>query len=221
MNNPWSEMSDSPPYILKSDSREIEVFNKKYQTTDYAIHSELIPEPYIGNLNSEIVLLNLNPGFSNENSKEHKTPYFKSILLDNLTNKNISFPFYYLNPKLSHVRGANWWTKKLKSLITIYGLENVANGLLCIEYFPYHSKKYRNVGKILESQEYSFYLVRQTIQAQKLIIIMRSRKIWEEAVPILTKYKKAFALNNPQNVYVTKNNCPNGFPFIENIFAKR
>jgi len=45
MNNPWSEMSDSPPYILKNDSREIEVFNKKYQRTDYTIHPELIPEP--------------------------------------------------------------------------------------------------------------------------------------------------------------------------------
>lgn len=87
MNNPWSEMSDSPPYILKNDSREIEVFNKKYQRTDYTIHPELIPEPYIGNLNSEIVLLNLNPGFSKENAMEHETPYFKSILLDNLTDR--------------------------------------------------------------------------------------------------------------------------------------
>ena len=216
MNSPWFEITNAPPYILKSDSLEIEVFNKKYHKTDYAVHPELIPEPYIGNLKSEIVLLNLNPGYSKENLKEHSDPVFKEVLLGNLKNSNITFPFYYLNPKLSLIRGAIWWNKKLKVLVDRFGRQKVANKLICIEYFPYHSKKYHSIGNILESQEYSFYLVHQAILAQKLIIIMRSRKIWEEAIPTLAKYKQAFALNSPQNVCITKNNCPGGFSFIEN-----
>lgn len=217
--NPWNDIPKHPPYVLKNDFQGITLFNERYENTDYAIHLELIPEPYIGNIESEIVLLTLNPGFSKDNLIEHSDPGFKQILFRNLKSSNMSFPFYYLDPKLSHIRGAIWWNKKLKVLVERFGRSKVANKLMCIEYFPYHSKRYHSVDKILESQDYSFYLVQQAILAQKLIIIMRSRNRWEESIPALTKYKKAFVPNSPQNVCVTNNNCPIGFPFIENILG--
>lgn len=218
MRNPWLEINADPPYLLKNDLQEIDTFNQKYRKTDYEIQPELIPEPYIGNFNSNIVLLNLNPGCSVENYKEHSEPIFKSILLKNLSNINQSFPFYYLNPELSHVRGAIWWSKMLRGLVERFGPKNVSNNLLCVEFFPYHSKKYRHISRKLESQKFNFDLVHQAIHSHRLIIIMRSKKIWEEAIPALTKYNKVFALKNPQNVCITKNNCPDGFPLIEELF---
>ena len=96
----------------------------------------------------------------------------------------------------------------------------LATKICCIEYFPYHSRNYKPLGKTLESQLYSFHLVRRAVKRGALVLFMRAKKIWLEAVPELASHDRVFELKNKQNVSVTPGNCPDGFPYIERILKE-
>jgi hypothetical protein len=70
MDNPWRNLSREQPFVLEGDKSRILLFNNKVKD-EHKIHLELLPEPYLGNPESEIVLLNLNPGFSIDDFKFH------------------------------------------------------------------------------------------------------------------------------------------------------
>ena len=73
-----------------------------------------------------------------------------------------------------------------------------------LQYFPYHSKNYKSINQVLDSQKYTFQLLRGAISNNKMIIILRSEKLWLEAVPELNgNYSK---LNSYQNVIISENN---------------
>jgi hypothetical protein len=90
--------------------------------------------------------------------------------------------------------------------------EVVARGVLCVEYFPYHSVRFAHSSVRVPSQEYGFWLVREALQRRAVVIVMRARRLWEQAIPVLRDYGKLFGLNSPQNVSITPRNCPEGFP---------
>jgi len=66
----------------------------------------------------------------------------------------------------------------------------------------------------IPSQAYSFYLVQQAMKRNALIIQMRSRRVWQNAIPELSDYRHYYVLKNPQNPVVSENNCPDGYPEI-------
>ncbi len=216
MDNPWTNLPKNEPFILDEDKEEITKFNYEIKE-DYKIHLELLPEPFLGNPKSNIVLLNLNPGYHDEDFQFHNNnSYFIEILKKNLSHKEQNYPFYLLNPKIAESPGYKWWSLKLKSLIQKVGIEKVANELFCIEFFPYHSKKYKSINKILFSQEYNFNLLKESIKRNALIIIMRSSNKWLEFIPELKNYK-FYKLKSNQNVSITKNNLGESFDEILKI----
>lgn len=217
MNNPWKKLAHKPPFILGSDRDYIDPISIKRNGTQYEVRKDLLPEPYIGNKDSEIVLLNLNPGFSDCNVIEHEDPYFRSVLRKNLLHGPLEYPFYYLDPKLIHLRGSAWWRTKLKEPLMIVDGKALASRIFCIEYFPYHSKRYQKLPHSLESQKYSIELVKRATKKKNLIIVMRALARWCEIVPELKDYKNRFELNSPQNVAISRKNCPLGFRKMGNI----
>ena len=215
MDNPWIRLPQSPPFVLQEDRSAIDRFNAR-ATELHQIHLELIPEPFLGRPDAPIVLLNLNPGFDSEETRfHHSDSYFIEQSRKNLLHSPIRYPFYLLNPELSQSLGHQWWRRKLKAPIAIAGVDKVASRVLCIEYFPYHTKRYKKAAAALHSQGYSFSLARQAIQRNALIVIMRSRALWMDAVPELARYARVFELRNPQNVSVSPRNCPEGYPRLE------
>jgi hypothetical protein len=84
----------------------------------------------------------------------------------------------------------------------------------------YHSCKY-NFGKNrLSSQDYSFNLLKKILKnGDKLVILMRSRALWEDAVPELKSYKIPI-LKSPQSAYISEGICPPGL-FSDIISALR
>lgn len=206
MENPWVTLSDEKPYVLSEDKQEILKYNNNVNKEENLIRTELIPEPYLGNPSSKIILLNLNPGFSIKDKSFHNdNDYFINSCRKNLLHKNQEYPFYLLDPKNSNAPGYKWWTQKLKELINKFGAKTLANNIFCIEFFPYHSKKFKLNKTILPSQKYNFYLLRKAIKRNALIVIMRSRKIWFNNVPEL-KDINYYELNSPQNPCLTPNN---------------
>jgi hypothetical protein len=124
--------------------------------------------------------------------------------MKNLTFSNV--PSYYgLDEKYSYSGLFKWSNPKLKDVIALTGREKAANGICLIQFFPYHSTTYSPLNRILPSQKYSFHLVQSAIEQGKLIVIMRSRRNWEEQVPELREYPY-IELKAPRSPYLTQNN---------------
>ena len=60
------------------------------------------------------------------------------MLRRNVQHQPNDYPFYHLDPAWDGP-GAWWWGPKLKALLSLFPRALVAQNLLCVEYFPYHS----------------------------------------------------------------------------------
>jgi hypothetical protein len=200
---------------LTSDKTFVDDFNDSV-TEDFKIRLEVLPEPYLGNVESEIVLLNGNPGFSELDILFYEKKEVRALWRKNILHEPMEYPFYLLAPPLRDEPGPRWWRRRLKQLIRDGEdkLRVVANHICCIEFFPYHSRRLKFSGQLLDSQKYGFDLVEKAIDRGAVIVIMRSAELWLSAVPRLGKYKRVYRLNSVQNVAISLKNCPNGFAKI-------
>lgn len=211
MNNPWLDLPENPPYVLPWDHHAVVAFNQTADETTL-IRLGMMPEPFLGNPLAPVIVLGLNPGFD-PNAVRHETEEFWQLSRANLRHEGGVYPFYLLTPSLN-VPGRGWWEQRLGRLIEAKGQNRVANRLLCVEYFPYHSTKFAH-GKVhLPSQAYSFGLVRAAMAREAVIVLMRAKRYWYEVVPELTTYPKAYELNSVQNVTISPRNCPAGWAEI-------
>jgi len=231
MKNPWKdfvENSKSKNLVLADEKDIIKSFNKSANEL-YKIHTDIMPAPFMGDvLNSQIVILTLNPGYDKqEDEKGYYTKYIsyweKQIEhikpVDNL-------PLFCLEEE--YIKYSNYWDKKLKPLIELTSREKVAKNISIIQYFPYHSLKYKNIPKrilngYLKSQEYNFQLVREAIKREAIIILLRSEKLWLEAVPELEPLKinkKLYRTNSYLNPTFSEGNLPIAFDLIRQILNK-
>jgi hypothetical protein len=220
MENPWQSLPTQAPYVYEADQPAIAAFNAKVGE-HHRIPTDLLPEPFLGSKDAPIVLLSLNPGFHELDYLTYQDPYALDAWKKNVRHEPQPYPFYLIDPQLAHVAGASWWRKKLKEPLLIAGPEEVANKFFCVEFFPYHSRKFKYMGSLLESQQHSFTLVNQAMDRNAVIILMRSQREWEYAVPRLTSYPMLFTLRNKQNAVISRNNCVEGFPVIEAILRNR
>lgn len=216
MDNPWRHLPQQPPYVFPPDLPAVTSFNQLVGD-DHQIHTELLPQPYLGDPTAPIVLLNLNPGFSENGHQLFDNPLGWALSLQNLLHEPMSYPFYLLDPGIASYEGAKWWRTRLGALIRVAGDETVAKRICCVEYFPYPSRRHRPLARILDSQLYSFHLVEQAIARGALIVAMRSVKAWCEQVPHLRTYSRLHVCTNPRRPYITSGNLPMVFPTIECI----
>jgi hypothetical protein len=211
VRNPWKNLPSRPPYILADELDSLKEFNSSPKTKeDERVQLNLLPEPFLGRPDAPVVLLNLNPGFNTRNDhRQHGNAFFAERSRTNLLHGSADYPFYLLDPGIED--RTKWWEHKLKKLIEGFGCRTVANAVLCVEYFPYHSKKFSGRLPHVPSQKYSFWLARQAIHRQALILIMRSERRWLEAVPELASYAHRYTANSCQNPAISRSNFPMGF----------
>jgi len=224
MGNPWMKLPDNAPFVLPNDAPEIHNFNQKQikrltkqgkppdpDKNNSLIDLKLLPEPFLGNPQAPVVLLNLNPGWDSTDACWHEKEDFKQKNRDNLEHKNVPYPFYLLHPNLSQSPGGLWWRRHLRELINKVGLKAVATGVLVVELFPYHSGRFGFKGAV-PSQQYSVSLVEQAIRRGAMIVVLRAEKQWVNAVPQLAgKYHR---VKSVQSAYISSNNCPGFFQEI-------
>jgi hypothetical protein len=218
MDNPWHKLPREPRYVLSEDAFHLNQFNSRPRLKDeHKIRLEVFPEPYLGNPASPVVLLNLNPGFKETDIQRHHEPRFAELSRGNLLHLPAEFPFYLLDPTIDRT---GWWEKKLAALIDRFDQRTVANSVFCIEYFPYHSCKFKRSRQVLDSQRYSFSLVREAIQRKAVILIMRARRRWYEQIPELESYAMGYVVSSWQNPVITENNFGEGFGAAVAAIAK-
>ena len=203
IKNPWLNISWDN-YIADIDKEylaKLSCFEK--------IQKNTLPEPYTGDVRSNVYCLNLNPGSacvcddSEPQLKKDFEEYTQKTLRHEIKD-NMWF-------RLDGTAGQNWWRQMTEEL-----RENPR--MFVIEYFPYHTVKGTYFPRKLPSYEYSNQLIRQAMAENKYIVIMRHRKEWLQRISGLEKYERLVCLNNPQNPCLTEKNIEPSEKNIERGF---
>jgi hypothetical protein len=208
IENPWLTLATDrsrKDFILKEEQSITAKFNAKV-LEDYKIHTSIFPAPFMGNVHiAPVIILVLNPGYD---EKEEEAGYYRNY--ESWWLKQIQhispvedLPLFCLDDE--YIKQSPYWMQKLQPLINKVGVEKVAKNIAKIQFFPYHSRKFKPISKkllqqegfhyYLPSQEYNFQLVRKAMEREALIIIPRSKKFWYEAIP---------ELRNCPNIHITK-----------------
>ncbi len=214
MTNPWEDIdfSKNPPYALARELKIINSFNSTCKKPNYIIHLDIIPEPYLGNpITCEILLLNLNPGYSQIDKIYHtENKDFREASIKNLLHRMQKYPFYLLDPIAKESPGSKWWRRILSNPLEDKNDEGgdlrIAHSLAVVEFFPYHSLKYKGIGKIFESQKYSFKLIRKCMKRKISIVLMRSFERWYDSIPELKEYENLLYCRSDQNPTISPGN---------------
>lgn len=214
MENPWPHFPRTAPYVLPEDAPLIVAFNRTARS-EHRFHLDVLPEPFLGAPDAPVLMLNLNPGYNVHNVVNHARSEFIRANRAQLEHRAAEYPFYLLDPAVEFDSGHHWWSKRLRQPIEALGRRAVAAGLLCVEFFPYHSKKCGFPTRTrIPSQTYSFHLVRQAMARGAPVLLMRARKYWCRGIPELATYPRLHTLRNARSPYLSRRNCPDGYDAI-------
>lgn len=213
--SPWSAVPARPPYVLERDRPAIERFNARCRI-EHRIELAALPEPFVGPLDAPVVLLSLNPGWNDEDPMVHSRAAANACIRGNLAGRGDRF--YHLQPALAGSPGEAWWRRRLAPLVRECGEDRVAGGLLVVEWFPYHSRRFAGSTPMLPSQEFGFDQVRRAVARGAWIVCLRSTRRWQSAVPGLRRHARFSSLANPRNATVSPRNCP-GFAGLVDALA--
>jgi hypothetical protein len=198
--NPWLQLKDRP-WVLDSDRQQIETHNTRHARTNFAIETSVLPDPFVGNPNAPIWLLNLNPGLAETDL--HHPPTVNEMIHKSLRLEADSF--WYLEDEFSETSGHKWWRLMMGQTIRAYGVEAVKRSFFCIELFPYHSVSYKPLTSLLPSQKFTIDLVKLACQLDKRFIVMRQSANWTAFVPELIGAKIS-GLCNSQRPWISPGN---------------
>ena len=230
--NPWFINFES---VRKKDNifaLEVDLKQLSERKKEHHFNFTLFPEPFIGNPNAPIYLLNLNPAIDElidledpceifplkERLKEHiicNSVFYKGNISELNCEALQSFPFYHLDPHYKYFQGFWWWYKKLKKLVeeirnsgksVFESLEMVSNSIFNVEFLPYHSRYYVEIGCELPSQQFNFKLVRNALNEGKIIVVMKGKDRWFKTIPELKTSNNVFTLKSARNSVISPNN---------------
>lgn len=218
MKNPWIELSETEPYVLPSDLEQVMTFNARRRLSECKrLQLHVVPEPYIGRIDAPIVFLKLNPGFRPDDARFSNDHYAREVWRKNLLHEPLEYPFYPLDPNLTWSSTAMWWRSRLREILELFDDGIVANNVLCIEAFPYHSCDTPGFPGILPSQQYSFTLVEQTIDRGATILMANAVKWWFTQVPRLEGFERLHIARTARGGYLSRGVYPEGFTAMANI----
>ena len=215
LSNPWDGFEYSNEMVHPLDISAVGQHNLKSKP-EYQFLLHLAPEPWIGNLKGNLLVLYANPGATQDNlnriiQENHNQVMEKSI--KNLNQTNTEFPHFHFDPELSGTEGAKWFESRYKWVIDATSRKAVAANLITCELAPYHSVKWKVPRVMPPTQEFTFQLIRDGIERDTVILLARSAKIWTENIPELARYHRVYRPNSI-NASISPNNYPNSFDKI-------
>lgn len=217
MKNPWTTISWDN-LIADCDKEALDNLKEKKRSK---IQTSTLPEPFMGNVRSNVVLLIMNPGKEDDN-------FYRSVTLLNKIMDNLCHTartFMWLDEEIldesGNVHGGcKWWHKRTKCLRK----ENLPANFFVLQFFPYHSTRGMNFPK-LPSDEYRNQLLSDAMDNGKLIVIMRAKNRWfgikeNNLGERLRNYSKKIILASPQNVTLSPNNMKDNWHLFETELKK-
>jgi hypothetical protein len=204
LENPWLNLPKKPPFLAPCD-KDVTVKLSDF----YDLHLELLPSPFSGNIDTaKVVMLLLNPGYIGaESDIELRSSVLQQAFLDNLDPQKSKL--FAIAPEFDWTAGGKWLQEKLAGLFKAgVSHDDIYKNFMIVEYFPYHSATFNvKPGTELPSQKYSFELVEKAIDKGAMILLMRGKNWWYDAVPRLEKYPNLIKKpNSLRNVVISENN---------------
>ncbi len=177
--------------LAHADVAAIQAYNKR-APEKFALHPELGPSPFEGNIASAaVVLLLSNPGFdSSSTTDDHKFV-------------RVGWPLAGLHPEAPFGL-RRWWEKRLKYLIREFGAEAVSNRVAAIQLTPWASEKF-DASLRLPSRARMLEVAGNVGRRGAVLIVMRSQKLWEESDGVKTAVGR-YRVNSWRSSYVSPGN---------------
>lgn len=215
LDNPWDGFEHSNEMVHPLDASAV-LHHNQSSKPEYQFLLHLAPEPWIGNLKGNLLVLYANPGATQDNLKRviqtnHSQVMEKSI--KNLNQANIEFPHFHFDPQLTGTEGAKWYESKYKWVLDATSRKAVATNLITCELAPYHSVKWKVPRVMLPTQEFTYQVIRDGIAHNAVILLARSAKIWTQHIPELSIYPRVYSPKSI-NASVSPNNYPDCFDKI-------
>jgi hypothetical protein len=216
MTNPWASLPTTGPRACPADLPALKAFNVA-AAPKHRFDLSLYPEPFFGSQHASVVLLTLNPGWHAEDSQTHSQPMFVDLAVRSLTHALHPYPFLHLQPN-AQWPGARWWRQRARELIEATTFDAVAKQIACVQFVPYHSPEFARSSPSLPSQAYSFGLVRAAMARGAEIVVLRSRKLWLDAIPELQTYARLHMARNPRSPYLSRGNLGSAWmPLVQRL----
>lgn len=171
-----------------------------------ALALDLQPEPFFGPHEAPVVVLLLNPGLGKDDARQHRREDFTRALRAHVQSERGAPHFHLLDP--SHGPGHRWWLRQVGPVLKASdcSVEQLAARLLCIEFFPYHSRSFGHAHLRLPSQRFGFALLQRALRRGALVLCMRGYRYWCGAVPELASYAGLLRPKNPRSASLSAGN---------------
>jgi hypothetical protein len=215
--NPWVGFKFSDSMLHPDDADSVE-FHNRSSKSDYQFLLHLAPEPWIGNLHGNLLVLYSNPGATQDNLNKVFQPKHHEVMEKSISNLNqeiTSFPHFHFDPELKDTEGGKWFRSKYRWLIEETSDRAVSENLITCELAPYHSVKWKVPRRKLPTQEFTYEIIRNAMSRGAVILLARTPKIWLENLPELENYPKVFRPNSI-NASISPKNYPGNFDKIIN-----
>ena len=216
LTNPWTSLEISASMVHDLDRESFDLHNSRV-TKEFQFLDHLAPEPWIGNISANLLVLLANPGATLQDVQ--RKPQKLASLINQLSIANLrgelkDYPHFFFDPRLIGSDGYNWYASRFAHLIKETSAQNVSQKILSCELVPYHSFSWRKPRLLPPTQQYTFNLVVEAMKRDAVILIGRGRAEWFKNVPGLEKYSRYFQPSSPQSAYVSPNNYGKNFEKI-------
>ena len=210
VDNPWIFIQDKKDFIAACDRDLIDLVLAADPSPPSQLHFEVLPEPFAGDPQKAVVfLLSLNPGWGGTEEGEQKAATGWDVELRRNLTFNATTPFVHIDPRFREATGGGmWWTKRLRRLAEATPWDRVGERLMVLEFFGYHSKSWQSLPVPLPSQAFTFQLLRQAMDRDRLIIVTRGWSIRVWSVPELYANKRIVHLNSQRWSGISPGNMP-------------
>jgi hypothetical protein len=197
MLNPWADLPDDAPFIARVDADYIRRYPQPYSNLEL----ELLPPPYLGKPDARVYFLLRSPSAGHD---DRKYPGFLSERRRALRFES-EWCFWPLAPRMRGSYAFEYVTRLMREVIAAVGPERVAPRMMWLQYLGYQSREWVPFPVRLASQEFACSLLREAMNARKIVIIGLIRRRWINAVPELEHYDY-IPLRNPRNPCFTPGN---------------
>ena len=214
MQNPWLNVKPGDP-IKMADGDDNTLVNFINNSIDKDLKDW--PEPYMGDRNANVYLLNANPARNLDLNDGWEDPDYDTIMQNNLQHKPTAdkHPFVFFNDIEVNTTvgkiplgGCKWWQKRTAQLRKELELEP---NFFVVEYFPYRTDNAKDIPDPqtlakTKSYQYANQLIEDAMAAGKIIVIMRMKEKWLSRIPGLADYRKLYQLVNTRQAWITEGN---------------
>jgi hypothetical protein len=142
----WRGPLEAPIY----QSWEEYLQSARFGSYDSEPHLSLLPVPYVGDLKrAKAIIFLANAGFVDADYYLDFSKGFGDLMLRNIRQEELEYPFIYLDPNLAWSEAYQWWERKLRPLLGIEvgrsgsyrkALGRLSREIAVVELFPYHSR---------------------------------------------------------------------------------